>query len=165
MAITILPYPSMDFTPLDVLTADELDQFVANINAINNTTMQTANIADGAITTAKVADEAITAGKIKWDSLSSGSPVSMGFTASGGTYTAPHFGYCVVECAVQNNAKVSISVNGTETLTAQGGATAFEWIPVVVPVCKGDVIVATSSDSGTNAQVMTGSTVFIPFTA
>lgn len=26
-----LPYPSMDFTPLDILTANELDQMVANI--------------------------------------------------------------------------------------------------------------------------------------
>lgn len=27
----VLPYPSMDFTPLDILTANELDQMVANI--------------------------------------------------------------------------------------------------------------------------------------
>lgn len=30
MALT-LPYPNMDFTPLDILTADEMDQLVANI--------------------------------------------------------------------------------------------------------------------------------------
>ncbi len=29
MAVT-LPYPNMDFTPLDVLTAAEMDQMVAN---------------------------------------------------------------------------------------------------------------------------------------
>lgn len=29
-----LPYPGMDFTPLDVLTADELDQMVSNIEAV-----------------------------------------------------------------------------------------------------------------------------------
>lgn len=29
-----LPYPSMDFVPLDVLKADDLDKVVANINAI-----------------------------------------------------------------------------------------------------------------------------------
>ena len=31
-----LPYPSMDFVPLDVLKADDLDKVVANINAIAN---------------------------------------------------------------------------------------------------------------------------------
>ena len=38
MALVTLPYPSMDFVPLDILTADELDHLVANIEAINNTT-------------------------------------------------------------------------------------------------------------------------------
>ena len=33
MALT-LPYPNMDFTPLDILTADEMDQLVANIEYI-----------------------------------------------------------------------------------------------------------------------------------
>lgn len=31
-----LPYPNMDFVPLDVLKADDLDKMVANINAIVN---------------------------------------------------------------------------------------------------------------------------------
>lgn len=31
-----LPYPNMDFVPLDVLKADDLDKVVANINAIVN---------------------------------------------------------------------------------------------------------------------------------
>ncbi len=38
MPLVTLPYPNMDFTPLDILTANELDQIVANIEAINNTT-------------------------------------------------------------------------------------------------------------------------------
>lgn len=54
MAITTLPYPSMDFVPLDILTATELDQLVANIEAINNTTISTSAIADDAITPAKL---------------------------------------------------------------------------------------------------------------
>ena len=36
MAATTLPFPGMDFVPLDVLTADELDHLVANIEAVNN---------------------------------------------------------------------------------------------------------------------------------
>lgn len=69
MAIAVLPYPSMDFTPLDVLTADELDQLVANINAVNNGTVPTASIADGAITTPKLASNAVATGNIDWTTI------------------------------------------------------------------------------------------------
>ena len=41
MALATLPFPNMDFVPLDILTANELDQLVANIEAINNTTSST----------------------------------------------------------------------------------------------------------------------------
>lgn len=81
MAITTLPYPNMDFVPLDVLTADELDQIVANIEAINNATINTGSIAngainttklaDGAVATAKVANSAITGAKINFSSITS----------------------------------------------------------------------------------------------
>lgn len=65
MALTSLPYPSMDFVPLDVLTADELDQIVANINAINNNALvPTASIADGAVTNQKIANATIALSKI-----------------------------------------------------------------------------------------------------
>lgn len=59
MSITILPNPSMDFTPLNVLTADELDDMVENIEAINNATIQTGSIANGAVTKAKLAQDAL----------------------------------------------------------------------------------------------------------
>lgn len=69
MAFAVLPYPSMDFTPLDVLTADELDQLVANINAVNGGTAGTSQIADGAITTAKLASSAVSSTKIDWPTI------------------------------------------------------------------------------------------------
>lgn len=31
-----LPYPTMDFVPFDILTAEELDQIVANIESLSN---------------------------------------------------------------------------------------------------------------------------------
>lgn len=67
MALTTLPYPNMDFVPLDVLTADELDQIVANIEAINNATIGVSSIASNAITTPKIADGAITTKKLDAD--------------------------------------------------------------------------------------------------
>lgn len=145
----------------------------ANASALTNATFTrvakvanlatSSDIADGAITTSKIATNAVDHTKINWDSMASGAPVALGLSATGGTFTATHFGYCVIECAVMNNAKVTVAVNGAETLTAQGGATAFEWIPVVVPVCKGDVLVVASSDSGNNAQVIPTASKFIPF--
>ena len=54
MALT-LPYPSMNFVPLDVLTAAEQNQLVANIEYIaNQFPLATTNIANGAITSAKI---------------------------------------------------------------------------------------------------------------
>lgn len=67
MALTTLPYPNMDFVPLDILTADELDQIVANIEAINNATIGASSIANNAITTPKIADGAITTKKLDAD--------------------------------------------------------------------------------------------------
>ena len=67
MALTTLPYPNMDFVPLDILTADELDQIVANIEAINNATIGVSSIANNAITTPKIADGAITTEKLDAD--------------------------------------------------------------------------------------------------
>lgn len=45
-----LPYPNMDFTPLDILTAAEMDKIVANIESLANGT----GIADGVIQARKV---------------------------------------------------------------------------------------------------------------
>lgn len=58
MPLTTLPNPNMDFTPLNVLTADEMDDLVENIEAINNATIPTGSIANGAITKAKLAQDA-----------------------------------------------------------------------------------------------------------
>lgn len=69
MALTTLPYPSMDFVPLDILTAEEMNQLVANIEAINNATIGTNQIADSSITTAKIANASVTSSKIDWTTL------------------------------------------------------------------------------------------------
>lgn len=163
MSLVQLPYPSMDFVPLDVLTADELDQIVANINAINNNALvSTASIATGAVTTPKIADNAVTHTKIDWDSMASGTPVSLGLSASGGTFTATHFGYAVIECATQNDKRVVISINGAESVVVKSVPAYFSWTPVVIPVCKGDVIVVTTPDGSTDAQVVAENSKFIP---
>lgn len=54
MALVELPYPDMDFVPMDILTAEELDQMVANINAINGASISTQAIANEAVTPEKI---------------------------------------------------------------------------------------------------------------
>lgn len=76
MAITTLPYPNMDFTPFDILPASDLDKMVANIEAINNATINGSTIADGTVSaqklgsnsviTAKISDGAVTGAKIDY---------------------------------------------------------------------------------------------------
>lgn len=115
MALAILPYPSMDFVPLDVLTADELDQIVANIDAINNATIgtgaidanaiTTAKIDDGAITTAKVANDAITQAKIDMASATTATSITItdyftpatGWTFTGQMWKLGHFVFGTIE--------------------------------------------------------------------
>ena len=64
MALTTLPYPSLDFVPLDILTAEEMNQIVANYTAINNSTIGTNQLADSSITTKKLANKAVTSDKV-----------------------------------------------------------------------------------------------------
>lgn len=69
MAYT-LPYPSLQFVPLDVLTAEELNQIVENINSLaGEFPLNNSNIADNAITTSKLINGAVSSGKIDWTSL------------------------------------------------------------------------------------------------
>lgn len=69
MALTTLPYPSLDFVPLDILTAEEMNQIVANYTAINNATIGTNQLADNSITTQKLANKAVTSDKVDWATL------------------------------------------------------------------------------------------------
>lgn len=69
MSLVTLPYPNMDFVPLDILTANELDQIVANIEAVNNAQITSAQMSNNAVTSAKIADSAVSADKIDWASL------------------------------------------------------------------------------------------------
>lgn len=51
-----LPYPSMVFVPLDILTAEEMNQLVSNIESLSAGT----GLADGAITSDKIDSAAYT---------------------------------------------------------------------------------------------------------
>ena len=64
MALT-LPYPSMVFVPLDILTAEEMNELVSNIEYISNQfPLASAALASNSITTDKIANGAVTSDKI-----------------------------------------------------------------------------------------------------
>lgn len=57
MATPVLPYPDMDFTPLDILTAAEMDQMVANDQYLRDFCAGLAdgtNLSDGVIQARKI---------------------------------------------------------------------------------------------------------------
>lgn len=58
MATPVLPYPDMDFTPLDILTAEEMDEIVANVEYLKTFCGGLAdgsNLSDGVIQARKLA--------------------------------------------------------------------------------------------------------------
>lgn len=64
MAVT-LPNPSIVFVPLDVLTAEELNQMVQNTEFLAGLfPLKAANIADGAITSAKIGTDITPIGNV-----------------------------------------------------------------------------------------------------
>lgn len=132
MAITTLPYPNMDFVPLDVLTADELDHIVANIDAINNASIPTDSIADGAVTSNKIdfttlpyayaytdtRQDSFT-GIVPYDAFISNN----GFTLSGGALRVPKSGYYRISARIsgfgsQGWIRVHIASNTSDSSTA-----------------------------------------------
>lgn len=71
-----LPFPGKSYTPFDILTAEELNEDVANIESLADGT----GIGDGAITTNTLAQSAVTAAKTDFGGNYSTSEVNTGFT-------------------------------------------------------------------------------------
>lgn len=70
MAALTLPNPNMDFVPLDVLTAEEMNQIVQNIETLAAAFPITAdNLADNAVTSRSIMEQAVSFRKIDWQSL------------------------------------------------------------------------------------------------
>lgn len=69
MALT-LPYPDMVFVPLDILTAEEQNQLVGNIEFLaNQFPLSASNIANGAIGSDQLAAGAVKSNNVDWGSM------------------------------------------------------------------------------------------------
>lgn len=151
MAIVTLPYPNMDFVPLDVLTADELDQIVANIDAINNASIPTDSIADGAVTSDKIDFSTLRLAVPDYASRQS-------FSST--TYTAPADGWVDIRATIAHGGDVSehqlaFGVNITrggityQSIARSGIYSLTRWTQfnaqATVPVRSGDVVTLTTT--------------------
>lgn len=119
----------------------------------------------GSIRDQNIANSTISSAKIDWDSLRSGTRVALSsyFTTTGGSYTAPHFGYVTIQTAVYGDKSVTVNVNSNQVARTQApGTSGFNWIPVTIPVAKGDIVSASSSDGGHFAQIVASSCFFVP---
>lgn len=65
-----IPYPSIVFVPLDILTAEELNQLHANTTALANLfPLAATSIADGAITSSKIANRGVSSDNVDWSTM------------------------------------------------------------------------------------------------
>lgn len=159
MALVTLPYPSMDFTPLDILTADELDQIVANYEAINNATIQTTNIANNAVTSAKISLDNSVDGA--WKKMQLGSTINVYFTS--GTLTLSQGGSSWQQYVVENAPSTLNPANVSFGFVSGVSADAAEIVTGFVGA-NGNVIVQVNNQyAGAVSNPVTWSAVLFEF--
>lgn len=168
MALT-LPYPDMVFVPLDILTAEEQNQLVGNIEFLANQFPLTAsNIANGAIGSDQLADEAVTTDKIDFTTFKFPTPdYSNGTTISSSTntWTAPNPGIVASTLVADTSVgykTATVSVNGKVVASSlwAGAVGGYNFqTRAVVPVGTGDVV----TFSATDGQSKVDQRVFFPY--
>lgn len=110
----------------------------------------------------EIPNTSITQGKIDFSSFHASAPVSLGWSGTNTqSYTAPGFGIVMIQTAVTAGKSITVSINGTNVAQAQAPGSSYTWIPITVLVTAGDVVKATSSDSGSAAQIQSTLCKFI----
>lgn len=146
MAAT-LPYPSIVFVPLDVLTAEELNQMAQNITALANMFP---------ITSADIGNAAVKSSNIDWTTMKHWVPDyakrSSVNLASNNRARISQTGFAAIEVYsfnVSGFQKIDVYVNGckvwmgVQEAAAPNGARAVQ-NTFTIPVSAGDVITAST---------------------
>lgn len=124
-----LPNQGMSFSPFAILTAEEQNNLVENIESLATGS----GIGDGAIATAKIADSAVTSDKIDWTTLGwqTWTPTLTGFSSppSGATYRYQRIGNTVTCLISMPNNGTSNATSFTISLPFQAAniGTGAEW--------------------------------------
>lgn len=152
MAAT-LPYPSIVFVPLDVLTAEELNQMAQNITALANMFP---------ITSADIGNAAVKSSNIAWTTMKHWVPDyanrSSVNLASSNRARISQTGFATIEVYsfnVTGFQKIDVYVNGgkvwmgVQEAAAPNGARAVQ-NAFTIPVSAGDVITASTGLQAVN---------------
>lgn len=152
MAAT-LPYPSIVFVPLDVLTAEELNQMAQNITALANMFP---------ITSADIGNAAVKSSNIDWTTMKHWVPDyanrSSANLASSNRARISQTGFAAIEVYsfnVNGFQKIEVYVNGSKVwmgvqeAPAPNGARAVQ-NAFTIPVSAGDVITASTGLQAVN---------------
>lgn len=152
MAAT-LPYPSIVFVPLDVLTAEELNQMAQNITALANMFP---------ITSADIGNAAVKSSNIDWTTMKHWVPDyanrSSVNLASSNRARISQTGFATIEVYsfnVNGFQKIDVYVNGgkvwmgVQEAAAPNGARAVQ-NAFTIPVSAGDVITASTGLQAVN---------------
>lgn len=152
MAAT-LPYPSIVFVPLDVLTAEELNQMAQNITALANMFP---------ITSAGIGNAAVKSSNIDWTTMKHWVPDyanrSSVNLASSNRARISQTGFAAIEVYsfnVNGFQKIDVYVNGgkvwmgVQEAAAPNGARAVQ-NAFTIPVSAGDVITASTGLQAVN---------------
>lgn len=152
MAAT-LPYPSIVFVPLDVLTAEELNQMAQNITALANMFP---------ITSADIGNAAVKSSNIDWTTMKHWVPDyanrSSVNLASSDRASISQTGFAAIEVYAYNTSdlqEIDVYVNGSKVWMAQQEAAAPNGARSVhnaftIPVSAGDVITASTGLQAVN---------------
>ena len=152
MALTTLPYPSLDFVPLDILTAEEMNQIVANYTAINNATIGTSQLANSSITTSKLANKAVTSDKVDWTTLKATRADASWLSVPGGTFTPTTTCFIIASYACAFGMSVYVNDGDTRIFSGrQQTASGYSWGAFSALLFKGHTYTFTRDNDG-NAQ-------------
>lgn len=143
MATPTLPYPNMDFTPLDILTAAEMDQMVANDQYLRDFC---AGLANGT----NLSDGVIQARKLDWTSLI-GKNIQFG-TNNGTFYPSGNSATTTITFPRSFNKIPSVMV--IPRSVAQSGTNVFGeiYIATIRSVSRTDAVITLRTDYNINVS-------------
>lgn len=122
-----LPY-DLVFAPLDVLTAEEMNEIVQNYTTIAQAfPIGTENILGGSVTDAKLADRAVTSAKFNYSSVLSNLSLSNTFTSTVGTSYSQvtSFNISSMPVGARFFAIAKVKFTGSDTVTSVATRLAY----------------------------------------
>lgn len=147
-----LPHDGMDFTPFDILTAEEMDDLVENIESLADGT----GIGDEAIGTSALGQSVVTAEKTAFGGDYSTSEVNTGFKWMGKDIFCRGFSGVITSAANNSNTVNLMSSSGIDQIIRyHGSLTNTSGTQYIMPTSWGTTRWSTVRISGGDIQLVT----------